>query len=237
MPKRRVRPRTAPQFMSLTPDLIGGVAIWRAGSGPPILMVHGWEDDHSLWAPMIDSLIESGFGVVALDLPGHGYSPAECGTVIDCGASVAGAVAQFGPFHGVIAHSFGCPVSALAMREHGLLCENVVLIAAARAQRDQLNRIAARYGLSAAETAKLIGDFEQRMGRPIDRFDLADWAKTMTQRALIVHSMDDDACPFEGAEAIAAHWPSSELYLTDQLGHRLVAQDRATITRICQFLE
>lgn len=236
LPKRRARPRLAPQFSTLEPDIRDGVATWRAGAGPAVLLLHGWEDDHSLWTPLIEPLIEAGFSVVGADLPGHGFSPAACGSTLDCAALVAQAVAAFGPFYCVVAHSYGCPISVLAQREFGLSSDRFVLIAAARAQREQIHRLAARNGLTADEAMLLVEHYESRAGRSIDAFDLADWAKEMTKPALVIHSLDDDACPFEGAEAIAAHWPGGELYLTDQLGHRLVVQDSATIARILQFL-
>jgi pimeloyl-ACP methyl ester carboxylesterase len=59
----------------------------------------------------------------------------------------------------------------------------------------------------------------------------------MTANALILHSFDDDACPVANAQAMADLWPGAELCLTDELGHRLIAQDHATVQRIVDFVE
>ncbi len=45
-----------------------------AGSGPPIVLVHGINVDLELWSPVFDDLVASGHRVVAFDLRGHGES-------------------------------------------------------------------------------------------------------------------------------------------------------------------
>lgn len=47
----------------------------REGSGPPLLLVHGLGGSWRSWATILPSLLESR-EVIALDLPGHGDSPA-----------------------------------------------------------------------------------------------------------------------------------------------------------------
>jgi len=45
-----------------------------AGSGPPLVLLHGWALHAGLFAPLIPGLARR-FRVHAVDLPGHGYSP------------------------------------------------------------------------------------------------------------------------------------------------------------------
>ncbi|MDR2656836.1 MAG: alpha/beta hydrolase, partial [Oscillospiraceae bacterium] len=54
----------------------GGVNVYyeQAGqTGPPVLLLHGWGCDVSLWRPIIDRLATR-CRVTAVDLPGHGKS-------------------------------------------------------------------------------------------------------------------------------------------------------------------
>lgn len=46
-----------------------------AGCGPPLVLLHGWALHAGLFAPLIPELARR-FRVHAIDLPGHGYSPA-----------------------------------------------------------------------------------------------------------------------------------------------------------------
>ncbi|MGB8196548.1 MAG: alpha/beta hydrolase [Acidimicrobiales bacterium] len=55
-------------------DLTFNVA--EAGSGPPVILLHGWPDSWHLWRSQIESLARSGHRVIAPDLRGFGESSA-----------------------------------------------------------------------------------------------------------------------------------------------------------------
>lgn len=44
------------------------------GSGPPLVLLHGWGLHSGVWAP-VESLLARHFELVMVDLPGHGSSP------------------------------------------------------------------------------------------------------------------------------------------------------------------
>jgi pimeloyl-ACP methyl ester carboxylesterase len=48
------------------------------GSGPPLILLHGWSDSADTWRPLLDVMRRSGRRAVALDMPGYGSaSPLE----------------------------------------------------------------------------------------------------------------------------------------------------------------
>ena len=48
------------------------------GSGPPLILLHGWSDSADTWRPLLDLMRRSGRRAVALDMPGYGSaSPLE----------------------------------------------------------------------------------------------------------------------------------------------------------------
>jgi 3-oxoadipate enol-lactonase len=86
------------------------------GSGPAILMIHGFTNHGMVWAQQIADLLHAGYGVVMPDLAGHGLSQtADRKTTVDdlaedmvnlldhlaidkaivCGLSLGGMVAQY----------------------------------------------------------------------------------------------------------------------------------------------
>ncbi len=235
-PRRRARPRIAPGLVDADHRMIGGIAAWRLGEGPAVLLVHGWEDDNSLWTPLIDQLSMIGRAVVALDLPGHGYSEGERAPLLAAAKAVADVAAAMGPIDAVVAHSFGSPVTVTAIEEHGLAPERVVLIASALHQRGQIIRIAERNDISMDVVEQIFATYEAEVGKPVDWFDLRRAAPAMTAKALILHSLDDDACDCKGAQELADVWPGAELALTDGLGHRMIAQDPSVVERIVDFV-
>jgi pimeloyl-ACP methyl ester carboxylesterase len=55
---------------------VGGVGleVSTAGTGPPVLLVHGFPDTHELWRHQVAALTAAGFGTIAPDLRGFGAS-------------------------------------------------------------------------------------------------------------------------------------------------------------------
>ena len=47
---------------------------WDVGSGPAVVLPHGWAASHAVWIPVARRLVESGYRVVLYDQRGHGAS-------------------------------------------------------------------------------------------------------------------------------------------------------------------
>src|SRR3954451_23772815 len=56
-----------------------GLEVDVQGEGPPVLLLHGWPDDHQLWRHQVAALGAAGFRTITPDLRGFGASdkPAE----------------------------------------------------------------------------------------------------------------------------------------------------------------
>jgi pimeloyl-ACP methyl ester carboxylesterase len=241
-PRRRALPRVAASlhdsdhFMVPTPN--GAVATWRLGRGPAILFVHGWEDDNSLWEELIEAISQRGRAVIAMDLPGHGYSEgALCNLPLGAEA-VRAVVDHFGDVDAIATHSFGGPVTQYAML-NGAAAQRIALIAAPTSQPRQLRRAAERYGIpmdifDARFAPYLAAD---SIEGEVRRFDMVAEAPAMVAEALIVHSMDDEGCPVDDAIALSEAWPHARSVIVDGLGHRNIAKDPAIIAEIVDFLD
>ncbi|HEY6066948.1 MAG TPA: alpha/beta fold hydrolase, partial [Thermoanaerobaculia bacterium] len=48
---------------------------WRWGTGPAVLLVHGWGGHAGRLTPFVRPLVRAGFSVIAFDAPGHGGAP------------------------------------------------------------------------------------------------------------------------------------------------------------------
>lgn len=70
------QPNPAPSLVSgsPTPRFAGGLAYETAGSGEPLLLVHGVASSRGAFNPVIELLAQH-YRVIAVDLPGHGDSP------------------------------------------------------------------------------------------------------------------------------------------------------------------
>jgi pimeloyl-ACP methyl ester carboxylesterase len=246
-PKRRVRPRLA-RALSRGEDVEvdtphGPVMAWRLGIGPATLLIHGWEDDNALWSPLIDACERLGRAVVAFDLPGHGWSPSDAHSMEAAGEAALAVAKALGPIDSVVGHSFGCGVAIYALA-HGLDVPRAVLIATPVPRTKPYERFTDKWiqeqideGEDPDVAARAAEILRQRMAEAEPSFSPEADIPKLTARALILHSIDDEACPVGNSQALADLWPGSELVLSDELGHRLIAQDPAIVQRVIDFVE
>lgn len=239
-PKRRAVPRVSPLLHQAEHEMIetgsGKIAVWHLlgarYADPPVLLVHGWEDDTSLWTPLIALLAERGRSVVAFDLPGHGHSEGDrCSLELAAEAMLA-LDRRFGPFAGAATHSFGGPAITRAMLD-GLKLARVVLIAPPVAQARQFERAWRRYDVpeDLISAALALGHDEGRF------FDLAAAAPHMQAEALFIHSADDAQCPANEGERAAKAWPGARFWGVDGFGHRALVQDDDIVATVAAWLD
>jgi pimeloyl-ACP methyl ester carboxylesterase len=238
--RRRPIPRVAYAFRDLEPERVetsvGAIAAWRVGPGPAVLLVHGWEDDHSLWDQLIETLLESMISVVALDLPAHGLSDGDRPTLAQAGEALAAVASALGPVRVAVTHSFGGLALVRALLEHGLEISQAVLIAPPVSQERQWRVMQERYGVPAAVMARVTALAEAHEGRPLAANDLVALAAGLRPEALILHSQDDEQCPADGSRALAQAWPNAQLMILDGLGHRDIARDAGVCGLVRDFL-
>ena len=211
VPSKRTEPRLAAGLVSAERHAIpveeGSVAAWRCGEGPAVLLIHGWEDDNSLWAPLIDALADRDRSLVAFDMPAHGFSDGEWGLHPQAGDAVLAVAAALGPVDAVVGHSSGAAIAALALRE-GLTVERAVLVAPPLRAANRWLRVADRLGYSRDVAAAAQATYEERIGRARADFDLRTEVPTLDVDLLVVHSVDDERMPFSDTEAVVPNPPA-----------------------------
>lgn len=236
-PRRRARPRVSRALADAVDHSIsipaGDIAAWRLGEGPAVLLVHGWEDDNALWGPAIDEFARWGRPVVALDLPGHGFSPAEDASVDSASQAVMAVAEQVGPIFAAVGHSYGCAVLIRAMQK-GLKLDRVVMIASP-VPRTRGRRPMEADGIDPAVLARA----EELRTEHTERQTAAVEAslRDLQTPLLAIHSIDDDQCAMENSQRMVSLAPKAELMLVDGLGHRFVAQDPDVLQRTVEFVE
>jgi pimeloyl-ACP methyl ester carboxylesterase len=96
------------------------LAYMRAGKGVPLVLLHGYPLDHSIWEPLVP-ILENGFDLILPDLRGFGESQAVGTdfTMADCAADVAGLLEQLDiKKSAVVGHSMGGYVALAFMRAY-----------------------------------------------------------------------------------------------------------------------
>lgn len=93
-----------------------GAYAW--GSGPTVLVIHGWASNAGSLQHVVGPLVQAGFRVVVLDAPAHGGSPGRMIDAVEYGAAINAAILKYAPIHAIFAHSFGATSALLLMAEN-----------------------------------------------------------------------------------------------------------------------
>jgi len=119
---------------------IGGITVnyKSAGSGRPILILHGWGSSSFSWTEIQKLLIEEHFQIIVPDLPGFGETPAPSNVwgVEEYAEFVKQFMEKLGmENYVVVGHSFGGQVAIQFAATHPEKIDKLVLVAAAGVRR------------------------------------------------------------------------------------------------------
>jgi pimeloyl-ACP methyl ester carboxylesterase len=213
-----------------------GLAAHSWGSGPNVLLVHGWEGRGTQLGHFVEPLVTAGCRVIAFDGPAHGASEGVRTDLLEFTECLRRIGRDLGPLAGVIAHSFGGVTTTLAI-ERGLDAACVVLIATPASVEDVLARFAALIGLRGRSLQAFRQALERQTRVAVREVEIHERVAALKVPALIVHDRRDREVPFGDAERLVARWPGARLLATDGLGHRRILKDPAVIRHVVSFVD
>ena len=211
-----------------------GLSALRWGSGPAVLLMHGWEGRPTQFAELIKALVNAGYGVVALDAPAHGRSPGREANVVLFARALLEAASELPPLKAVIGHSMG-GASALLATQLGLRTEALVSIAAPSRILTMLRRFSRYMGLPRQARAHFVRLVEEKAGIPAGQLDSAHYQLDFP--GLVVHAADDPMVPFSEAESIHQSWLDSRLLRLESGGHQRVLADPRVLQAVLELLK
>ncbi|MBI3270965.1 MAG: alpha/beta fold hydrolase [Planctomycetes bacterium] len=217
------------------------VAAWEWGTGPVVLLVHGWGGRGAQLGAFVPPLVAAGFRVVAFDHLGHGASEGRLNSALGFArtlAAVADAATRKAglPLHGVVAHSLGGLGTILALTE-GLPARRVVLVSAPSDPAGATRRFAAALGLPDALVEPIRLDVERRVGASLSAEVARARAAQVRAEVLVCHDREDPDVPWSDGVALAAAVPGARLLPTAGLGHRRILRDERVIHECTRFLK
>jgi pimeloyl-ACP methyl ester carboxylesterase len=240
-PPRHRRPAAETALLASArarPMYVGGrrIEIWRWGSGPTVLLVHGWGGRGAQLGALVPPLVERGFSVVAFDAPGHGAADGGLVTIPEMTAALREVAAWRGRLAGLVAHSVGATVATRALYE-GLEAGAAVFLAPASELVGPAASFAQRLGFSRRVGELMRERIERRIGKPWSAFDVAALAPALTLPLLVIHDREDGEVPWQHGRIIAHDWAGpAELVTTGGLGHRRILHDPEVVAAAVAFL-
>ncbi len=222
-------------------DRVDPMVAWEWGfessTRPTVLLVHGWNGDAAQMARLVPPLVERGFHVVAIDLPGHGASPLTGGrlTLTDMADAVLEVARLLAPIHALVAHSLGAGAAILAI-ENGLKVDRVVLLAPPAEPTYYARGFARLLGLPESRMVSYIARMEAQTGKQMADLDLVRFASGLDIPVMLFHDPWDAEVPFAHGYAIAQAWKGSKIISTWKLGHHRILRDETVKAQIAEFL-
>lgn len=201
-----------------------------------VLLVHGWTSAAAFMTAPVDHLLAAGYDVVAFDMPAHGKSSGRRAELMDCVLAMVAVANRHGPIDQVIAHSFGGPVSTLAVASElspALSSQTRLLFIASP---NRLADVTEQFSRAIGLTREAQQIFETKVIEPfgvdVEDMDgnlvLADCSNPLT----ILHSRDDEEVAYAAAEKFAQIGSHVELYPLDGLGHRRILHAQPSVEAI-----
>jgi pimeloyl-ACP methyl ester carboxylesterase len=214
------------------------LSVYEWGSGPTILLVHGWGSHATHMGRMVLPLVDAGYRVIAFDAPAHGLSSGRTTDLVEFARSIAAVAGDAGSLHAIVAHSFGAAMALYAARDWGVDTQKMVLISPFDHFNWFLDAFADQIGLS-PEVMQRVRDMQvQRYGGRLDwsRMSVVDMARTAGLELLVIHDQDDKEIPAAHGLAVASAGPNAHFRGTRGLGHQLVVRNAAVITHVVDFV-
>ena len=214
------------------------VTTWGS-SGPAVLLMHGWGGARAQMTGFVDPLLFAGYRVIAFDQPGHGESDGKTTNLLEIAPSMD-LIAQYeGPFHAIIAHSFGTLITSYALVERNFPPPaRLVYFGAFNRLMDSLPRFQVLANLSDEIMEGFRAMLYDQFGRDVLE---AITNEALTPRidipALMFHDATDNVTPIEDSRAIARVWKQAQFIETEGLSHRGALQSKSIQEQVVNFLK
>lgn len=204
-------------------------------------ILHGWQSNaHMMWK-FINPMLEQGWRVVVIDLPGHGQSS---GRVFHIPLGVTGLhaiVDELGEFDMMLTHSLGGPVAATAIAGtlpayDALPVSKLVTISSPNVIAKVFAGFYEQFHLTKGSQQVFEDKVLALAGRPLDEFVVSKQLSNIAVEHLVIHASDDKEIPFDGAKAIADAKASTQLHDAVGLGHRRIIASDDIVDLAVEFL-
>jgi pimeloyl-ACP methyl ester carboxylesterase len=209
---------------------------YQWGSGPVVLLIHGWDGRGSQMAAFAAPLAAAGYRSVAVDLPAHGQSTGRRTNMAEAAEAINSIAKTVGPVEAVIGHSFGAGALARSLVT-GLNVNKAVLISSPANLRWMADSFYSMLDLPPRIQRGIEARINRDYGESIWQEVSADYnLRGSSIPGLIFHDRGDRDIPFSQAERIDDAWPAARLIATDGLGHRRILRNQEVIDTCVEFI-
>lgn len=193
---------------------------WK-GSGPTVLLNHGWESNSYRWKYMLNDLQQHNYNIIAIDAPAHGNTDGTEFTAIKYSKIIKSTIDLYQP-NIIIAHSVGAMATVYTLSQHPSTTVNkLVLLGSPNALEDIINSYQQLLGFNNKVYNYLNKLIKDNFGFFIQEFQTQNFAQHIDTPTLILHEQNDPLIPASASKNIASNMPQAQCKITTTGGHSL----------------
>jgi len=221
----------------LIPSINKEIVMYHYGRGEKkALLVHGWSGRGTQLVKIADELVRNGYSVVSFDAPAHGKSKGNSSIMIEFTASILEIEKQYGTFEIAIGHSLG-GMSILNAIKQKLQIKKAVIIGSGDIIQDIIDNFILNLKLKPNISIRLRDYFEDKYQEKMENYAASFAAKEVKIPVLVIHDLNDEDVDVKAAHNIKENLVTSEIMVTEGLGHRKILGNKEVINRIVEFIK
>jgi alpha-beta hydrolase superfamily lysophospholipase len=209
----------------------------KVPNGHKVLICHGFDSNSYRFERYIEPLLNQGFEVYAFDAPAHGLSTGKTINALLYKQMIVKVIDSYGPFSGLMAHSFGGIAVTLAIEEmKENLPKRLILIAPATETTRSVNDFCRHLKISPAVRREMEKLIVQIGGQPHSWYSVSRAIQSISVPTLWLHDVKDRITPYEDMKHLTElNLPHVQFVITEGLGHSLYKDDTVA-NKIIGFL-
>lgn len=218
---------------------------WMPGEpspdGAPVaVLVHGWGAQGLYMAQFVEPLLNAGYQVAAVDLPGHGGSDGASTDAANSAELVIATARALGRVDLLLGHSFGAIAVMLAAAggpplHDAVTPKQMVLLSAPGSLETIIRRISRLLNLSEEAETQLINQAEDNLTSSISALNAQNLLNRISCPAFLIHDENDAEIPISTGAIASVIGENIQTLTTRDLGHRRVLLAPEVINAVAEF--
>jgi pimeloyl-ACP methyl ester carboxylesterase len=209
---------------------------YRRGSGPTVVLVHGYNNNLGTMVTIAEDLLEQGYRVVLFDAPAHGEAAGSRTDPLEVRELIRKIGSQLGEIHAVVGYSLGVLWTLSAWSE-AFRPKVLISIAAPSNFKFSVAKFVEMHKVDDDIAEGLTAQLEQRFGATVWRdFSPSEIVKSIGMPGLIIHGKNDEFIPAAHAEQLHANWDKAKVEMLEDVGHFDIVASQKTRKLITSYL-
>lgn len=212
------------------------IKVYEWGSGPVILLVHGWAGRALQLDAFVAPLVAKGCKVVAFDHKGHGESSSRFSSYPEIVRSSQLVAAHYADtLYGVVAHSIGSN-AILKVSENFERTLKIVAVAPMENFLGWLDKMRMKMGIYEHLFAQVIRQIETDAELNLSELCVFDYEKIKRHDLLLVHDKFDRMNKISASYEIQKNLNGTHLIETEKLGHSRILSNQRVVDSVVAHL-